>query len=131
MRIIYDGIFFNRDEIKNLAPVSLDKIIENPHITFHYFKKGDNLLTPIPNEIIGEKVRVKLTHFGISKDGKNAGFRVELPEEVVYLYDGVFPIHVTTSIALDGKAVDTAQIESWEKLDEPIVIEGIFDYFKR
>lgn len=133
-RIKYQGIFVSFEDLSKITPIQLENPILCPHITFSYFPNNmpkeeyEELL--FSKDLIGKAVPIWLTHWGVSNDGQNAGFRASFPDELNELYRGSSIVHITTSIGMEGKAVDTANIENWEALSEPIMLVGVIDYFK-
>lgn len=128
MKIYYEGIFFDKNEIDRLVKDfdvgSLDKIIKNPHITFGYKPSEEDSFSEF---LIGAKAEIKIIGFG--NNGKNAGFLCEIPEEIKEYYHGAFPIHITTSISQDSEASYTANL-NFKLLpeNEQITLEGTLGF---
>lgn len=118
--VIYQGIFF-----KDLPspPVSLEKNIDNPHITFAY-KPTDDII--FSKDILGKEVKVTIVGFGYNK--KVAAWAVVFPDEFYHIYhNDCFP-HITISVGLDGKPIDSKKIKHWRCIKN-VSIVGKFGYF--
>ena len=118
----YIGLFFDKSIVEKAPCGYTYKIIDNPHITFHFRPSEDE----IPYELIGKSFTVKIVGFGLNE--KAAGWRVELPEELKPFYKGQKNVHITTSVSEIGKPVDTGSIERWAPVPE-FEITGEFNGF--
>lgn len=124
----YIGCFFNKSEVleiaKNFGDERLAKVIENPHVTFWYMPESEFF------NLYGERVNV--TVIGYGNDGKNEALLVELSsdnEEINELISKIKVKHITVSISLDGKAVDSNYIE-YEECEERYKLVGVFGAFR-
>lgn len=125
MKVIYTGIFFSGEHAKKLRerePSPLE-MRTNLHITFA-FKPSDAQL--FPKELLGKKVPVQVVGYG--NDDKNAGFCVELPAEVTPYYHKSAQTHITTSLAMDAKPIDSGKL-TFEPLQRPFAVTGRIGYF--
>lgn len=103
----YQGIFFDEtvaDSLRrtalNLAPLTNnERVIKDMHVTFNY---GELLDMPT-----GE-CTVRVVGFGA--DGKNTGFKVELPDSVKQYFKMEIP-HITVSCGKTGEPKDTAKLK--------------------
>jgi len=129
----YFGIFFNDGEslkIKNNEKTKLEKLPNNFHCTFKFAPKDLALY----NEVIGKDISITLVGYG--NDGKNSGFEIDFPQTLKKYFNnfdkqGNLKVpHITTSMAIDGKAVNTANLK-FDKLNVPILLTGKFGYFIR
>ena len=141
--IYYQGIFFDKESIKKLIDMQGEKLpkeIKDMHCTFKF--------RPTAQEIeafkawLGKTVELKVV--GYYSDGKNSGYQIELPPELEEVYTNCHMVegekgipkvekttpHVTVSMSLDGKAVDTGMLP-FERLKEPFYIYGNAGYFGR
>ena len=129
----YEGIFFEGesvDKIRFLEGEPLARLIENLHCTFKY--------KPLTNEIFDDLVgkEIEVTVVGYGNDGRNSGFEIELPPEIMEYYinydgndsDKLKVPHITVSLAKGAKAVDTAFLD-FKKLANPFKVTGRFGYF--
>jgi predicted SPOUT superfamily RNA methylase MTH1 len=99
-----------RDQAESLG-IKLSKWVNDTHITFN---SGE--LKDIPEK------KAKVTVVGYGSDGKNSGFKVEIPKELEKYYEGADTKHVTISLSQSGKAVDTKDL-SFIPL-KPFVVSG-------
>ena len=129
----YFGIFFEECEslkIELNEKVKLEKLPNNFHCTFKFAPKNFAFY----NEVIGKDISIALVGYG--NDGKNSGFEIDFPQNLNKYFNnydkqGNLKVpHITTSMAFDGKAVNTASL-NFEKLNEPILVTGKFGYFIR
>ena len=130
----YEGIFFEGKEIvdfihsleKEQLPFSNDEI----HCTFKYHPSESEIF----DELVGKEIKVLLIGYGF--DGKNSGFTLQLPEEVMPYYinydednPGKLKIpHITASLSEGAKPSATKNL-SFEALPKPIPIIGKFGYW--
>ena len=121
--ILYWGIFFPATEMEKLSHLShpLDRVIDNPHITFDFKPKTADF------SLIGKKAAVIVD--GYASDGMNEGVSVILPDEVARAYKNSARPHITLSVAKDGKPVNTRNLK-FETVD-PIELTGVFDLVAR
>ena len=134
--VIYEGIFFDKnieDKIKRLEAklgIKLENDVSNLHCTFKYKPDNDEIF----NDIVGKRFEIELLGYG--SDGKNSGFIISLPCELYDYYINFDDVntnklkipHITTSLGVDGKAVDTKNL-NFIYLENPIKINGRFGYF--
>lgn len=129
----YEGIFFEKETVdfihsleKNCLSIVNDKI----HCTFKYH--------PLENEIFDELVgkEIEVLVVGYACDGKNSGFELKLPEEIMQYYinyDEQEPSklkkpHITTSLSKGATASKTKDL-NFIPLDSPYMIKGRFGYW--
>ena len=124
----YQGIFLDQETqelLVDLQERGLSDVVKNMHITFHY-----GALEKLPDELMGRDITFKIV--GYASDGKNSGFQVELPEELLQYYKSKNGPHITVSIGeidgVKGKPVDTGTMQ-FKPLEEPIEINGRFGNF--
>ncbi len=124
----YQGIFFDNDVKEKLIELqqrSLNKNIDNIHVTFYY---GN--IERYPEEILEKEFEVKVLGYGF--DGLNSGFLVEIPKELSIYYKNSSVPHITISLGeingVKGKAVDTGALK-FEKFDTSFIIKGKIGYF--
>lgn len=122
MKVIYEGVFFNPEELKETLGVEefeLAREIKNPHVTFVFRPEKP------ASHLYGEKVRFKVT--GYACDGKNEGVAVNLvssSKKIEELYKRIAVPHITLSVSRDGKPVDTGRL-TFHPIDGP-EIQGTF-----
>ncbi|MNV39718.1 hypothetical protein D3C71_1313080 [compost metagenome] len=108
MKPIYTGIFFDEKAYNEMNRQSstntLDKRIENPHITLEF--KPKSLL---PDELIG--LEVEVTIIGEGNDGMNHGYEVIVPDALKEHYHGSLAPHITMSIDYVAKPINTGSID--------------------
>ena len=131
--LIYEGLFFDGEEankINELEPIHLSKQKDLFHTTFKFKPSIEEIF----DEIVGKEFEVIITGYGC--DGKNSGFRIELPDELIAYYTNkdkdnnlVIP-HITVSLSDDGKAKDTSKLQ-FKDLQKPFKIKGRFGYWIR
>ncbi len=124
----YSGLFFDEESIKKLIEAQgngLSDTVNNMHTTFKF---GE--LEQFPDELIGKDFEVKVV--GYASDGRNSGYRVELPEELIPYYENKNQPHITVSIGevdgKKGKPVDTGRL-NFKDLEEMFTINGRLGYF--
>lgn len=106
--------------------------MKDKHLTLSYNPTIKYLEKVMP--LLGKEYTIKCTHTGVLKGRSgvlNRGYKVELPEELKELFQGVVP-HITTYVAPHSKAVRTAEC-IWSYC-EPFEIIGkltAFDGFNR
>ena len=129
----YEGIFFEGetvDFIHSLETEKLPLVNDEIHCTFKYHPIDNEIF----NELVGKEIEVLLVGYG--HDGKNSGFKLELPEDIMeyYInYDEENPQvlkvpHITASLSEGAKASKTKNL-SFVPLDKPIPIKGKFGYW--
>mgnify|MGYP007069838814 CR=1 FL=1 len=128
----YQGIFFEGESLQKILEqeqTHLERKNDEIHCTFQYKPPVEDLL----EELINKEFSVKL--IGYACDGKNSGFEVELPKELIPYYKNVeektnrlkIP-HITVSISKDAKSKDTKDLK-FMPLDKKIEIVGKFGYW--
>ena len=124
--IEYIGIFIAEKDTEKIIEnekVCLAKRPKNFHCTMKYMPKDLEHF----KDIIGQEVVIVLTGYG--NDGKNSGYRVQLQDEINKYFlntdkNGNLKVpHITTSLADDGKAVNTANL-NFQDLEKPIFVRG-------
>ena len=127
----YEGIFFEGETVdlihsleNNRLPIVNDEI----HCTFKYHPSEEEIF----DEIVGKEIDVLIV--GYANDGKNSGFELQLPEDIMPYYinyeeEGkIKKPHITASLAEGAKAVDTKNL-NFERLSKPIMVKGRFGYW--
>lgn len=129
----YEGIFFDPEIEELLHSLEVERLsIVNDilHCTFKYRPKSKEIF----NEIVGKEVEI--TVVGYACDGKNSGFSVRLPDEIIEYYinydeenPGQLKIpHITASLAPGAKASKTKDLK-FKSLGKEIKIKGRFGYW--
>ena len=129
----YEGIFFEGETINlihSLEKERLPMVNDEIHCTFKYHPSDDEIF----NEIVGKEYEVLIVGYGY--DGKNSGFKLQLPDELLKYYINYKNIdtkelnipHITASLAEDAKASNTKNLD-FIPLDKPISIKGKFGYW--
>ena len=110
MNYIYTGVFFDKDSLhevvnKYLNISMLERVIENPHVTFEYKP------AKVDESLFGLPIKFAVTGYGYN--GKNQGLLVE-PVLIWTALEGTFKKikmpHITLSVSVDGKPVDTGNL---------------------
>ena len=128
MKYIYTGVFFDFEEFRRkinyyITQRRLDKVIENPHVTFTFKPSSVNA------RMFGRSAVFRV--IGYAEDGENQGIEVEwarLSREFLDEYNTIENPHITISISNNGKAVNTGKLK-FEKINEPFIIEGKYGAF--
>lgn len=129
----YEAIFLDKESIKliqQLEENKLDRVNDEIHLTLKYKPNDDEVF----NEIVGKEFELYLIGYG--NNGTNAGFEVELSDELkpYYInYDEDEPSkvkipHITSSLALDAKAMNTKNLV-FNKLPQKYSIKGTFGFW--
>lgn len=120
----YIGCFLQYDQLNRalslINRVSLSNVIKNPHITFAYRPEF------VDESLFGKAIKVCI--IGYTCDGKNEGVKVTLDSDNQVINKMAAQIsvpHITLSISDDSESVLTKYL-SFEMLDEPIEITGVF-----
>lgn len=110
--IIYTGIFFDfaavEAAVSQNGGVMLEKVIALPHVTLAFRPSDEDMQKLQP--LLGKEVEVSLDEFAYNN--RNAGFRVSVvtPNSVVNDFlKGKLP-HITTSVGIAGKPVETPKL---------------------
>lgn len=124
----FQGLFFDEkieEELVKLQKNGLPNIIKDMHITFKFGK-----IEPFPSKLMGKEFEV--TIIGYASDGKNSGFKVELPEDLKPYYKNENVPHITVSLGevngVMGKAVDTGKLD-FKPFDKHLKIPCMLGYF--
>ncbi|KQX68465.1 hypothetical protein [Paenibacillus sp. Root444D2] len=103
MLIKYVGLFIT-DEFKSIlhtkSPILHENIINNPHVTIDYKPKQISYY-----KLIGETHEIEIT--GVGNNADNQGFKVNLPPEIIKIYNGSRLPHITVSLNNNAEAVNT------------------------
>lgn len=129
----YEGIFFDSDTeqlIHLLEKPRLDVVNDEIHCTFKYHPNNEEIF----DELVGQEIEVLIVGYG--NDGKNSGFEIQLPDDIMPYYINygdneqgeLIKPHITTSLAIGAKAANTKNL-NFKKLDTPIRIKGTFGYW--
>jgi hypothetical protein len=128
----YEGLFLDKESVqlvKAIEPVNLGFQNDEIHITFKYKPSVEETF----DEIVGRVYELKVIGYG--NDGKNSGFQVELPDELLPYYINVDengnlkPPHITVSLAEGAKAKDTAFLDFVPLT--PFTIKARFGYWTK
>ena len=93
------------------------RIVENVHCTFAFRPTAEQIAEFLP--YVGK--RFDLSVVGYGADEQNSGFSVSIPSDLLYLYHGSIQPHITTSLADDGRAVNTGKL-SFSPIDSFSVV---------
>ena len=129
----YEGIFFEGNTVElihSLEETRLPIVNDEIHCTFKYKPSEEEIF----DEIVGKEVEVTL--IGYACDGKNSGFSLKLPDDIVGYYINydeedktrLKVPHITASLAEGAKASKTKDLP-FKALDKPIKIKGRFGYW--
>lgn len=130
--VSYEGIFFDggmAEILHSLEIQKLDKINDEMHCTFKYHPGKNEIF----NEIVGDYFEVYVIGYG--NDGKNSGFKIQLPSELKEYYINydkntsklIIP-HITSSLAEEAKAMNTKNLD-FKPLEKPVKLMGRFGYW--
>lgn len=130
--ILYSGLFISGKEAKileKLEQTPLEITPNNFHVTFKY-KPNDEEINNF-YEVIGREIEVKV--IGYACNGKNSGFRLFLPSDIMPYYlnivNGKMTIpHITTSFSKNSAPKFTKNLH-FKKLDNPVIIKGRLGLF--
>lgn len=107
---IYIGCFIKDKEfaeiLQRIPSNRLDRIIDNPHVTFAYRPEK------VDESLFGEEVKIKVVGYG--NNDENEGVKVELftsNTTLQNMIDGIGKPHITISVSKKGKAVNTKQLD--------------------
>ena len=110
--IIYAGIFFALEAVEAAVEqkggVTLEKVIALPHVTLAFRPSDEDMQKLQP--LLGKEVEVSLDEFAYND--RNAGFRVSVVTHNRVVNDflkGKLP-HITTSVGIAGKPVETPKL---------------------
>ena len=110
--VIYMGVFFDLVTVEAAVGqnggVVLEKEITLPHVTLAFRPSNEDIQKLQP--LLGKEVEVRLDEFAYND--RNAGFCVSIvtPNGVVSDFlNGKLP-HITTSVGVDGRPVDTPKL---------------------
>jgi len=129
----YEAIFLDKESIKliqNLETNKLERVNDEIHLTLKYKPAQHEIF----NDLVGKEFEMYLVAYG--NDGINAGFEVELSEELKPYYinydeDDNTKIkipHITSSLAVDAKAMNTKNLV-FNKLPQKYSIKGKFGFW--
>ena len=129
----YEGIFFEGDAvdlIHSLEKVQLPIVNDEIHCTIKYHPTGNEIF----NDLVGKEIEVLLIGYGYN--GKNSGFELHLPDEVMEYYINyddnnpqvLITPHITASLSEGSTPSETRKLR-FEPLDKPIKIKGRFGYW--
>lgn len=120
---IYVGCFVGlqelTDKVKCIRANCLDKIVQNPHITFSYKP------VTVSKALFGQKVDIQIVGYG--NDGKNEGLKVHAFAKNPQLQKMIAQIptpHITLSVSKDSQAKNTKYL-SFSPI-EPICLTGTY-----
>ena len=122
MKIVFEGIFFDRDEVLKLAELigteRLEHVAKHPHVTTSIYPKK-----VLESYTIGEKVKCEIVGYG--NDGQTEGVLVKLPEGKPC--NNTIP-HIMISNVEGAKTADTSLLV-FEMLPQSVYLEGTFGRF--
>ncbi len=112
------------DLIHSLEKEQLPVINDEIHCTFKYHPSENEIF----DELVGKEIEVLLIGYGF--DGKNSGFVLQLPSEIIPYYinydednPGILKVpHITASLAEGSKASETKQLP-FVTLKNPIPVK--------
>ena len=124
----YQGLFFDdetQEKLVELQKNGLSDIVKDMHITFKFGK-----IEQYDEELMNKEFKVKV--IGYASDGKNSGFKVELPPELSKYYRNQNQPHITVSLGEvngeKGKAINTGILD-FEELEQSTELSGKLGYF--
>lgn len=126
MKPIYNGLFIDSTNFANCKS-TLAKKIEFPHCTLQFNGKYTTAFN-IHKDL--HKEPAMLECFAYGNDGTNEGYLCRVITEnttLKTLCDAVKILHITTSVSLTGKPVNTAKIDF--KLIEPFTISATYGVY--
>lgn len=129
----YEAIFLDEesiDLIHKLETNKLDRVNDEIHLTLKYKPDSNEIF----NELIGQEFELYLIGYG--NDGINAGFEVELPNNLKPYYINydeedntkIKIPHITSSLAIDAKAMNTKNL-TFTKLPTRYTVKGKFGFW--
>ena len=114
--LLYWGLFLNEN-----LPSTLEKPIENQHVTFGY------KIEPPEDIIFGQTYYITLLGYGIDED--NEAVMVEIPEELNNRYYGNKPPHITLSVSKKGIPAKSNLLDF--RIIEPYSITATMGYYTK
>lgn len=124
-RVIYTGIFFNRDEFFDLFSPKLVKGIEYPHVTISFKPKGSE----VHQELFGTKVEVQVVGYAISENNEGVAVKCVVNNTTMQkLCDELALPHITISVSETGKPVDTVNLD-FKPVENGAKLTGRFGAF--
>lgn len=129
----YEAIFLDEESINlihKLETNKLDRVNDEIHLTLKYKPDSNEIF----NELIGQEFELYLIGYG--NDGINAGFEVELPNNLKPYYINydeedntkIKIPHITSSLAIDAKAMNTKNL-TFTKLPTRYTVKGKFGFW--
>ena len=129
----YEAIFLDEESINlihKLETNKLDRVNDEIHLTIKYKPDSNEIF----NELIGQEFELYLIGYG--NDGINAGFEVELPNNLKPYYINydeedntkIKIPHITSSLAIDAKAMNTKNL-TFTKLPTRYTVKGKFGFW--
>ena len=129
----YEAIFLDEESINlihKLETNKLDRVNDEIHLTLKYKPDSNEIF----NELIGQEFELYLIGYG--NDGINAGFEVELPNNLKPYYINydeedntkIKIPHITSSLAIDAKAMNTKNL-TFTKLPIRYTVKGKFGFW--
>lgn len=129
----YEAIFLDDESVKmihQLEQNKLDRVNDEIHLTLKYKPTKEEIF----NEVVGKEFELYLIGYG--NDGINAGFEVELSEELKPYYinydeensSKIKTPHITSSLKEDAVAVNTKNL-NFIPLPQKYKIKGKFGYW--
>jgi hypothetical protein len=118
MDIIYMGAFLQEQ---------LDGVLKNKtkdqHITFKFKPEQQDMFS---SELVGQEFNFLVSKYAC--DGKNEGFFVELPNELLPYYKNPSPPHITISTD-GGKPVDTGKLTGLVDIERTFTVKARLGYY--
>lgn len=129
----YEAIFLDEKSIKliqELEKNKLERVNDEIHLTLKYKPEQHEIF----NDLVGQEFELYLIGYG--NDGVNAGFEVELSDELKPYYinydeDDNTKIkipHITSSLADSAKAINTKNL-NFAKLPTKYKVKGKFGFW--
>ena len=131
--VIYEGIFFDKeaiDLIHSLEKEPLSKPCDEIHCTFKFRPTKEEVF----NDIVGKEIEVTL--IGYASDGKNSGFKLQLPEDIQKYYINydekdhtkLKTPHITASLEEGAIPMNTKDLD-FKPLSKQYKIKGKFGFW--
>lgn len=129
----YEAIFLDDESLKlihQLETNKLSRVNDEIHLTLKYKPNKEEIF----NEIVGKEFELYL--IGYANNGINAGFEVELSEELKPYYlnfdeensSQIKTPHITSSLTEDAEAVNTKNL-NFIPLPQKYKVTGKFGYW--
>ena len=141
-KVIYLAIFINPDDIQRLIESQGEKLpkeVKNMHCTFKYQPSEEEIKNF--SKLLGKDIELKVV--GYCSDGKNSGYEIELSPEQDSVYTNSHSVnnekavptverttpHITTSLGIGEKPVNTGFLQFSRKGFQPFIVHGKAGFF--